>query len=75
MLGDFSSETELQLPLVEQRTDSVKSDQLMQTIDKINKSGGSVWFGGQRPVKDWFMRQAKLSPAYTTRWDCLPLVS
>jgi DNA polymerase V len=75
MLGDFSPETELQLPLVEQRTDSVKSDLLMRTIDKINKTGGSVWFGGQRPEKDWFMRQAKLSPAYTTRWDCLPLVS
>lgn len=75
MLGDFYPETELQLPLVEQRTDSDKSDNLMRTIDKINKAGGSVWFGGQKPKKDWFMRQAQLSPAYTTRWECLPVVT
>jgi DNA polymerase V len=75
MLGDFYSETAIQLPLVERRTDSVESDNLMKTIDKINKTVGTVWFGGQKPTKDWFMRQTKLSPAYTTRWDSLPVVS
>ncbi|MDX2494197.1 MAG: DUF4113 domain-containing protein [Desulfuromusa sp.] len=33
-----------------------------------------MWFGGQRPKKDWFMKQSSLSPAYTTRWDALPKV-
>ncbi|MCK4510045.1 MAG: DUF4113 domain-containing protein, partial [Desulfuromonadales bacterium] len=41
----------------------------------INRKGqGKVWFGGQRPKKDWFMRQANVSPAYTTRWNSIPEV-
>lgn len=75
MLGDFTPKGEVQYPLLGERTDSVETDSLMQTIDRLNQTVGKVWFGGQRPKKDWFMRQDKRSPAYTTRWDSLPLVS
>ncbi|MDH4025525.1 MAG: DUF4113 domain-containing protein, partial [Desulfuromonadales bacterium] len=27
-----------------------------------------------RPKKDWFMKQANVSPAYTTRWRSIPKV-
>ncbi|MEJ2492056.1 MAG: DUF4113 domain-containing protein [Desulfuromonadales bacterium] len=48
----------------------------MQAVDAVNrKSQGTLWFGGQRPQKDWFMRQANRSPPLTTRWDCLPRVN
>ncbi len=52
-----------------------RSAALMHAIDTINDGGrGRVWFGSQRPERDWFMRRANVSAAYTTRWDSLPLV-
>lgn len=75
MLGDFCSPDDAQQNLFEDQQGCRESETLMQVIDTINHSGqGKVWFGGQRPRKDWFMRQANVSPAYTTRWDSLPEV-
>ena len=75
MLGDFCSPNQMQFDLFTPKSDETNRDKLMQVVDTINHSGqGQIWFGGQRPKKDWFMKQAHLSPAYTTRWDCLPLV-
>lgn len=75
MLGDFCDRNKVQLNLFSEQSTSESNDSLMSAIDKINRGGqGNVWFGGQRPQKDWFMRRAHLSPAYTTRWDELPVV-
>jgi DNA polymerase V len=75
MLGDFCALDDAQQNLFEDQQGCRESETLMQVIDTINHSGqGKVWFGGQRPHKDWFMRQANVSPAYTTRWDSLPEV-
>ena len=75
MLGDFCSPDQVQFDLFTPKDNEPNRDKLMQAVDTINHSGqGQIWFGGQRPKKDWFMNQAHLSPAYTTRWDCLPLV-
>lgn len=75
MLGDFCTPEQVQFDLFAPRTSDPGRDRLMATIDQINGGGREdIWFGGQRPEKNWFMRQAHLSPAYTTRWDCLPLV-
>lgn len=76
MLGDFCTPDRVQLNLFVPENRTKCSPQLMQTLDTINRSGqGKIWFGGQRPRKDWFMTQAKLSPAYTTRWESIPMVS
>jgi DNA polymerase V len=75
MLGDFTPAQQIQYPLFGQADDTDTSDRLMLTIDSINNRGlGKIWFGGQRPKKDWYMKQDLKSPAYTTRWDCLPMV-
>jgi len=75
ILGDFCSANRRQLDLFNQPANEPHSAQLMQAIDAINlRTQGKVWFGGQRPVQDWFMTRELVSPAYTTRWDCLPLV-
>lgn len=75
MLTDLSPENQQQLSLLEPPKDRVSSDRLMQTIDQINKgSRGKVWFGSQRPEKDWFMRRDRQSPSYTTKWEDIPLV-
>jgi DNA polymerase V len=47
----------------------------MKVIDTINRRGqGEIWLSAQRPQKDWFMKQANLSPADTTRWNSIPEV-
>lgn len=75
MLGDFCSPDQVQYDLFLPMPDDPQRAKLMQTIDCINHNGpGKIWFGGQRAKKDWFMRQELLSPAYTTRWDSLPMV-
>jgi DNA polymerase V len=49
---------------------------LMAVIDDINRAYGrdSVRLGGAALSNAWRMRQAMLSPAYTTRWEDLPVV-
>ena len=75
MLGDFCGKDKVQLDLFSQPSSQGVNEGLMSAIDQINQGGrGKVWFGGQRPKEDWFMRRAHLSPAYTTRWEDLPVV-
>ncbi len=75
MLGDLSPANNRQPGLFDAEHSSPHSKELMQAMDRINHSGrGHVWLGSQRPDKDWFMTRSHLSPAYTTRWDSLPLV-
>jgi DNA polymerase V len=75
LLTEFRPEDQQQLSLLEEPKDVYRSDKLMRTLDTINRSGcGKVWFGAQRAKKDWFMTQARLSPAYTTDWEALPVV-
>lgn len=75
ILADFCAPDAVQMDLFRSNENVERGDSLMKAVDAINrKSQGRVWFGGQRPEKDWYMRQANLSPAYTTRWDCLPVV-
>ncbi|WP_428034157.1 translesion error-prone DNA polymerase V subunit UmuC [Amphritea sp.] len=48
---------------------------LMQAVDNINRSGrGQVRFAGEMLSSGWQMQRNKLSPAYTTRWNQLPIV-
>lgn len=75
MLGDFCAPEHVQPNLFEDQHLCRESEALMQVIDSINQSGqGKIWFGGQRRQKDWYMRQANVSPPYTTRWDSIPEV-
>lgn len=75
MLGDFCPAAIKQLELFRPPGDTIKQQRLMHAVDSINaKNSAKIWFGGQRPTSNWFMRQTLVSPAYTTRWDCLPLV-
>jgi DNA polymerase V len=55
---------------------SVKTDRLMQVLDKVNKNygRGSVFLGAEGVQKKWHMRQDFTSPAYTTRWSDLPII-
>ncbi len=76
MLSGLTAQENLQPELFAPLESVQHSKELMQALDTINHSGrGKIWFGAQRPDKDWFMSRNYLSPAYTTRWDSLPVVT
>ncbi len=70
MLGDFFSQGVAQLNLFDEYQPKRNSQQLMQTLDRINQQGiGKIWFAGQGIKRSWAMKREMLSPAYTTRFS------
>lgn len=53
-----------------------RSKQLMRVLDKVNRTygRGTLKYGSQCFGGTWKMRAKFKSPAYTTRWEDLPLV-
>lgn len=74
-LLDLSSQQHQQLDLFHPGQ-SIKTDQLMQVMDKINHTYGknSIYVAAEGVHKKWAMRQAYRSPSYTSRWDELPVI-
>jgi len=56
---------------------SSKTDCLMQTLDKVNQRYGrdTLTFGAEGLLGRWTMKQAKLSPSYTSSWKDLPRIN
>lgn len=76
MLSDLCPEKEAQPGLFDHTSAQRQNPALMQVVDEVNRSGkGKVWFGAQGIKEDWRMKRAHLSPAYTTRWEDIPVVS
>lgn len=74
MLDDFTPNGVSQLNLFDNNQPRANSAQLMKVLDGINQSGlGSVWFAGQGIDTQWKMKREMLSPAWTTRWDDIPI--
>lgn len=74
MLNDFTPTGVSQLNLFDDIQPRSNSNQLMEVVDGINHSGlGKVWFAGRGIAPEWQMKREMLSPAYTTRWNDLPV--
>lgn len=74
MLDDFTPNGVSQLNLFDDVQPRANSAQLMKVLDGINQSGlGNVWFAGQGVSTEWKMKREMLSPAWTTRWDDIPV--
>ena len=79
MLLDLSPEGRVQLNLgLDAPAAGRDRARLMQAMDAINDrwGNGTLTVGSVKPEKKravWAMRQAQLSPAYTTTWDGLPV--
>ena len=74
MLDDFTPSGVSQLNLFDDAQPRANSAQLMKVLDGINQSGlGNVWFAGQGVSTEWKMKREMLSPAWTTRWDDIPV--
>ena len=75
MLTDFYEHGTYQHDLFRGSSERKQSKELMGVIDKINHSGlGNVFFASQGTSPQWAMKRDHLSPAYTTRWEELPVV-
>jgi len=44
------------------------------TSDEAATLPGVVWIAAEERQQSWRMRRGNLSPAYTSRWDQLPVV-
>lgn len=76
ILSDLCPVKEMQPGLFDHTSTQRNNPALMQAVDALNNSGrGKVWFGSQGIKEDWRMRRAYLSPAYTTRWEDIPVVT
>lgn len=74
ILNDFTPTGVSQLNLFDDTQPRSNSNQLMKVVDSINHSGlGKVWFAGRGIAPEWQMKREMLSPAYTTRWNELPV--
>ena len=76
LLSDFYDDQIQQYDFFYPKERTLHSDQLMNTIDKINKKGlPPVYFLAQGIKRKWSMKREIQSPRYTTSWNDLPKVS
>lgn len=74
MLNDFTPTGVSQLNLFDDTQPRSNSNHLMKVVGGVNHSGlGKVWFAGRGIAPEWQMKREMLSPAYTTRWNDLPV--
>ncbi len=75
LVADLGAEAAVQLTLADPApAEEARRQTLMRTVDRLNQTlgRGTVRLGSAGPaVPAWRMRQAHLSPGYTTRWDSL----
>ena len=72
ILGDFSQATRRQISLFEKPVRDNRK--IMAAIDRINSTVGTIKLATTGVNQEWAMRRERLSPAYTTRWQDIPLV-
>jgi DNA polymerase V len=74
MLNDFTASGIAQLNLFDEQPPRPHSRELMKVVDHVNQSGlGQIWFAGRGTSPAWKMKREMLSPAYTTRWNDIPV--
>jgi DNA polymerase V len=71
MLGDFSQSSRRQITLFEKPVRD--KSQIMAAIDRINNTVGTIKLATTGVNQQWAMKRERLSPAYTTRWQDIPL--
>jgi len=73
--SEIIPEDQAQLNLFRE-TPGEKQQLLMKTVDRINDrwGTGTVVYAAEGIRKEWRMRQLKLSPRFTTRWEEIPIV-
>ncbi|PZD70184.1 hypothetical protein C1752_17113 [Acaryochloris thomasi RCC1774] len=75
MLLDISQANTMQGHLFQERN-SEKAITLMNTVDQLNRLYGrrAVFFASEGCDQQWAMKRQRMTQAYTTRWEDLPVV-
>ncbi len=75
MLLDISQANAMQGHLFQER-DSEKAIALMSAIDQLNRIYGrrAVFFASEGCSKQWAMKRERMTQAFTTRWEDVPVV-
>ena len=73
IVGDIIPQNQIQLNMFETDQNRIKRDSLNSAVDLINQSIGrnTIHIGSQGIARVWQLKQEKLSPCYTTKWDDL----
>ena len=76
MLSDITPEGISQGELFASQPITPKASKLMSTLDQINRKMGEgvLKLASDGVEQEWKMKRGNKSPAYTTRWDELPIV-
>lgn len=76
MLSDITPEGISQGELFASQPITPKASKLMSTLDQINRKMGKgvLKLASDGVEQEWKMKRGNKSPAYTTRWDELPIV-
>jgi len=76
MLSDITPEAISQGELFGIKPIAPQVDRLMNTLDQINRKigKGTLWLASDGVKQGWQMKRGNKSPAYTTKWDELPIV-
>lgn len=76
MLGELVPMEGTQTDLFSQAQPTVKSDKVIETMDKINKKWdrSTIKLASEGKAKTWSMRSENISPSYTTKWADLPVI-
>lgn len=70
ILNDFTPTGVSHLNLFDNTQPRSNCNQQLKVVDSINHSG---WFAGRGIAPEWQIKREMLSPAYTTRWNELPV--
>ncbi|VFR81130.1 Error-prone, lesion bypass DNA polymerase V (UmuC) [plant metagenome] len=77
MLYDLKDAGVEQLDMFNQETATARPPaKLMSAVDALNGrfGRGTVRMSEEMGPKEWATKQERLTPAYTTRWECTPIV-
>jgi DNA polymerase V len=75
LLSGIGPGDRVQLDLLSSRPERPGEGEIMKAVDAINfrLGRGTVRYAASGAGRPWRMRQLKLSPRYTTRWEDLPV--
>jgi len=76
MLLGLSPKAQRQATLFDDEAARARRDRLNGTLDRINLryGRGALALAGAGRAPGWVMRRQRLTPAYTTDWQALPVV-
>ena len=72
MFGEFSRSTRWQIYLFKKYVRD--NGQIMAAIDRADRTVGTIKLATSGVNRRWAMRRERLSPAYATPWQDIPMV-